>query len=122
MTDPVPEPRDASSGAGLDVTVTLPAPVVEKIREAAKERGEDSSGWCRATLIKCVAGLDVIAEVSGEELAFDVRMALARDPATKDLDPLVMRAVAYRLATRLERARLLFFRKPRPLLRHVPCS
>ena len=38
--------RDASSGGGLDVVVTLPASTVEKIEAAAKERGETVSGWC----------------------------------------------------------------------------
>lgn len=47
--------RDASSGPGLDVVVTLPASTVEKIEAAAKERGETVSGWRRATLIKAVA-------------------------------------------------------------------
>ena len=35
---------DSSDGGGLDVLVTLPAPVCEKIREAAKERGETFEG------------------------------------------------------------------------------
>ena len=47
--------RDASSGGGLDVVVTLPASTVEKIEAAAKERGETVSGWGRATLIEAVA-------------------------------------------------------------------
>ena len=47
--------RDASSGVGLDVVVTLPASTVEKIEAAARERGETVSGWCRATLIEAVA-------------------------------------------------------------------
>ena len=34
--------------------VTIPYSVVEKIREAAKERGEEASGWCRATAGKAV--------------------------------------------------------------------
>ena len=46
--------RDTSSGVGLDMVVTLPAPVVEKIEEAAKERGETAAGWCRAELIAAV--------------------------------------------------------------------
>ena len=47
--------RDSSSGAGLDVVVTLPAPVVEQIEEAAKARGETVAGWCRAALIEAAA-------------------------------------------------------------------
>ena len=45
---------DTSSGVGLDMVVTLPAPVIEKIEEAAKERGETAEGWCRAELIAAV--------------------------------------------------------------------
>ena len=46
--------RDTSSGAGLDIVVTLPAPVMENIEQAAKERGETAAGWCRAELIALV--------------------------------------------------------------------
>ena len=46
--------RDASSGVGLDVVVTLPADVCEKIKQEAKERNETVSGWCRAELIAAV--------------------------------------------------------------------
>ena len=35
--------RDSSSGGGLDVVVTLPAPVVEQIEAQAKERGGSRS-------------------------------------------------------------------------------
>ena len=37
------------------MVVTLPAPVVEQIEEAAKERGETVAGWCRATIIEAAA-------------------------------------------------------------------
>ena len=47
--------RDSSSGVGLDVVVTLPAPVVDRIEKAAKERGETVAGWCRATIIEAAA-------------------------------------------------------------------
>ena len=47
--------RDSSDGVGLDVVVTLPAPVVERIEKAAKERGETVKGWCRATIIEATA-------------------------------------------------------------------
>ena len=47
--------RDASSGVGLDVVVTLPARVVELIEAQAKERGETVAGWRRAALIEAVA-------------------------------------------------------------------
>ena len=73
--------RDASSGAGLDVVATLPAPVCEKIGEAAKERGETFSGWRRAELIAAVEE-EGAAEVPPEEIAFDVRQALLKAPAT----------------------------------------
>ena len=46
--------RDTSSGVGLDVTVTLPVEVLERIGELAKERGETAAGWCRAELIALV--------------------------------------------------------------------
>ena len=69
--------RDSSSGVGLDVAVTLPADVCERIKLAAKERGETVSGWCRAELIAAVE-VACAAEVPPEELAFDMRQALAR--------------------------------------------
>ena len=46
--------RDTSDGVGLDVTVTLPAGVFERIGELAKERGETTAGWRRAELIAAV--------------------------------------------------------------------
>ena len=58
-------PRNASSGVGLDVVVTLPAPVVERIEEAAKARGETVGGWRRAELVALVEG-EGAAEVSRE--------------------------------------------------------
>ena len=48
--------RDASSGVGLDVVVTLPAPVVEQIEAQAKEHGETVEGWRRAELVALVEG------------------------------------------------------------------
>lgn len=48
--------RDASDGVGLDVVVSLPAPVIEKIEEAADERGETVAGWRRAELTTLVGG------------------------------------------------------------------
>ena len=47
--------RDSSSGGGLDVVVTLPAPVCEKIKQAAKERDKTFEGWHRATIIEAVS-------------------------------------------------------------------
>ena len=51
MSKPFP---DTSFGVGLVVVVTLPAPVTEKIKEAAKKRGKTVAGWCRAELIPAV--------------------------------------------------------------------
>ena len=48
--------RNASSGVGLDVVVTLPVPVVERIEAQAKARGETVAGWCRAWLVLLVEG------------------------------------------------------------------
>ena len=63
--------RDTSSGVGLVVIVTLPAPVTEKIEEAAKERCETAEGWCRAEFIEAV-------EASGS----DDRIRAVLDAAT----------------------------------------
>ena len=68
--------RDSSAGVGLDVVVTLPARVVELIEAQAKERGETVSGWCRAELIAAVE-VECASEVPPDELAFDVRQAIA---------------------------------------------
>ena len=68
--------RESSDGVGLEVAVTLPARVVELIEAQAKERGETVAGWCRAELIAAVE-VECAAEVPPEELAFDVRQALA---------------------------------------------
>ena len=73
--------RDSSSGAGLDVVTTLPAPIVEKIGEAAKERGEPVPDWCAVTLIECVAGRSLAAGVPPEERSFDVRAEPESAPA-----------------------------------------
>ena len=107
--------RDRSDGAGLDVVVTLPADVCERIKQAAKERGETVAGWRRAELIAAVE-VECAAEVPPEELAFDVRQALAKAPATKRLDDLAARTLAERIAEHLAQARLRFTRKaPAPL-------
>ena len=50
--------RNSSDGDGLDVVVMLPAPVCEKIRETAKERGVTLEGWHRADLVSLVGGGD----------------------------------------------------------------
>ena len=97
--------RDSSDGVGLDVRVTLPAPICEKSREAAKECGETFSGWRRAELIAAVE-VDCAAEVPPEELAFDVRQALLKAPATKRLDDLAVRTLTERIAKHLAQARL----------------
>ena len=89
--------RDTSSGVGLDVVVTLPADVCEKIKQAAKERGETFDGWRRAELVAAVE-VECTAEVPPEELAFDVRQALAKAPATKRLDDLAVQTLAERYA------------------------
>ena len=52
-------------GVGLDVVVTLPAPVVERIEAQAEERGETVAGWRRAELVALVEG-EGAAEVSRE--------------------------------------------------------
>lgn len=66
--------RDSSSGVGLDVIVTLPAPVVERIEAQATERGETVAGWCRGEFIALVEapGSDsrirtVLETATGEE-------------------------------------------------------
>ena len=108
--------REASPGGGREVTLILPPLVAEKIGEAAKERGETVADWCAATLIKRVAGRSVAAGVPPEELSFDVRMALAKAPATKGMDELALRLVADRVVQHLAQARLVFVRgAPFPL-------
>ena len=105
--------RDSSSRVGLDVVVTLPAPVVEEIERAAKERGETVAGWRRAGLIGLVEG---IPEVSLEDLVFDVRMALLREPATKGMDEFAMGILADGIVKHLVQSRLRFPRMaPLPL-------
>ena len=89
--------RDASSGVGLDVVVTLPADVCERIKQEAKERRETFDGWRRAELVAAVE-VECTAEVPPEELAFDVRQALAKAPATKRLDDLAVQTLAERYA------------------------
>ena len=71
--------RDASSGVGLDAVVTLPALVVERIEAQAKARRETVAGWRRDGLLGLVEGTP---EVPLQDLAFGVRMALAKAPAT----------------------------------------
>ena len=56
------------------------APVVETIEEAARKRDETASGWCRAEFFSVVEG-EGSTSVSREDLSFDVRMALSKDPA-----------------------------------------
>ena len=107
--------RDSSPGAGRDAAPIPPAPVAGQIEEAAKDRGETTAGWRRAGRIAIAEG-EGAAEVTPEELAFDVRMALAKDPATKGMDELAMRLLADRIARSLAQARLLFVRKPPPPL------
>ena len=48
--------RNSFDGERLDVVVTLPTPICEKIREAAKERGETFKGWRWAELVSLVGG------------------------------------------------------------------
>ena len=48
------EPRDSSYGLGLDVVVSLPPAIIEKVAAVATERGEMVEGWCRAELIALV--------------------------------------------------------------------
>ena len=88
--------RDRSDGVGLDVVVTLPADVCERIKQEAKERGETFDGWRRAELIAAVEA-ERAAEVPPEELAFDLRQALLKAPATKRLDELAARRLAGRI-------------------------
>ena len=99
--------RDASSGTGLDVVVSLPVPVVERIGVQAKVRGETVAGWRRDGLLGLVEGTP---EVPPEDLAFDVRMALAKDPAARGMDELAMRMLADRAAEHLAQSRLRFLR------------
>ena len=107
--------RDSSSGVGLDVVVTLPADVCEKIKREAKERGETVAGWRRAELVAAVE-VECAAEVPPEEVAFDVRQALLDALATKRLDDLARRTLAELVAEHLGQARLRFTRKaPLPL-------
>lgn len=57
-----------------------------------------------------------LVEASPEEIAFDVRTALAKDPATRGMDEFAMRTLAERIAEHLAQARLRFTRKvPAPL-------
>ena len=97
-------------GGGLDVVVTLPAPVVDRIEAQAKERGEMVAGWHRGGLVEGTP------EVSLEELVFDVRMALLRAPATRGMDELAMGILADGIVKHLARSRLRFLRMaPLPL-------
>ena len=90
-------------------------PAVERIEGAARERGETIAGLCRVEFLSLVEG-EGAAEASPEELAFDVRTALAKDPARRGMDELAMRTLAERIAEHLAQARLRFTRKaPAPL-------
>ena len=88
-------------------------PAVERIEGAARERGETIAGLRRAELLSLVEG-EGAAEASPEELAFDVRTALAKDPARRGMDELAMRTLAERIAEHLAQARLRFTRARRP--------
>ena len=99
--------RNASPGVELDLVVSLPAPVVERIEAQAKARGETVEGWCEDALRGLVEGSP---EVPPEELAFDVRMALAKDPGAKGMDELAMRVCADRIVKHLAQSRLRFLR------------
>ena len=92
------EPRDTAYGLGLDVVVTLPFNVLKQIKEAAKERGEDAEGWCRAELIALIEG-EGATEVAPGELMLDVHAALEKDPVTQDMDPFASRGFAHRIGT-----------------------
>ena len=107
--------RSASLKAGLDVALPCLPPAVERIEGAAREWGETVAGLRRAELLSLVEG-EGAAEASPEEIAFDVRMALAKDPARRGMDELAMRTLAERIAEHLAQARLRFTRKaPAPL-------
>ena len=103
--------RDTSDGAGLDVVVPLPAPVVERIEQAARERGETVAGWCRAELVAAVEGEGPrgLASVPREELVFDVRMAFNAF-AGRRLTESLGRDLARRVAEHLERYQVRCFR------------
>ena len=75
------------------VGVKLPVAVIHQSEEAAKERGATVPCWRRAELVSLVEGGGAV-EVSPDELAFDVRQALLKAPATKRLDGLAMRTLA----------------------------
>ena len=95
------------------MVVTLPVLVVEKIEALAKARGETVEGWCEDGLRGLVEGTP---EVPPEELAFDVRMALAKDPGARRMDEIAMRICAEGIVKHLAQSRLRFLRMaPLPL-------